>query len=121
MEYSPLGPVFIDRDGGSVWRVEGGQLNLLLSGLSSPRRLAKAPDGSILVTDISAHRVWKIPASAAPFVVAGTGNPVAAPGPDADPATSMDLFRPWEVIADATGFWIGEHDGRFVRRVTWTN
>ena len=113
-------PIFVDKTGGSVWKVESGQLLLALSGLNSPRRITKTPDGSFLVVERGGRRVWRIPLSGFPSVVAGTGNAaVTSPGPDGTPATAVDLFAPWEVWADALGFWISENAGKSVRRILW--
>jgi hypothetical protein len=113
-------PVVIERLTGRVWTVNSGVLSLSLDSLNDPRRLVRAPDGSYLVTERGGNRVWRIPVIGSPSVVAGTGDPtVVAAGPDADPATLVDLFQPWEIWADATGFWFSDDVGKLIRRVDW--
>lgn len=83
----------------------------------SPAGLSVAPDGSILVADRGAHRVYRIRAGERMVeVVAGTG--AAGFSGDGGPAEEALLQNPEWVEADADGnIWIADRGNGRIRRV----
>jgi len=102
-----------------------GKLRLLLDAggcsgevcLVEPTAMALAGDGSLLITDGAAHRVFRFsPGNAALTVVAGTGT--AAASPDGTPALQASLRRPAGIAVGEDGsIFIAEESGNQVRRI----
>lgn len=87
--------------------------------LNFPARLAVAPSGDIVFSDVSNHRIRKISPSGAIATVAGTGT--AGFSGDGGPATSAELHLPGGLAFDRGGnILIADANNGRVRRVTPT-
>lgn len=112
--------VFVD-DLGAVRSVDGsGNLVTLVAagtnGLVSPGHVAAAPDGTALIADSGANRVWKVALNGTVTPFAGDGT--TAYGGDGSTATSVGLDAPQdvEVAADGTVF-IADTGAGAIRKV----
>ncbi len=73
------------------------------SGMPGPTGVAQLPDGSFVVADSRAHRIWRVDASGTFLPFAGDGNPTGSPSYDNVPGLSARFFGPTAVLADTAG------------------
>lgn len=84
--------------------------------LVQPNGLALDGDGSLFITDIAVHRLFKLDRRGAFSVVAGTGE--GSFGGDGGPAAKARLFAPHDVAVDAEGnLLIADTFNHRIRRV----
>ena len=113
--YGAAGEVFAHvGDGDAVPGVDDpvSRLDLDLVGHTSS---AVAPDGTIYLSDINRHVVYRIGAADIVQIVAGTGT--RGVGPDAGLGTNMDLDGPWGLDVDVNGNVYFTEGGRKVGHV----
>ena len=78
------------------------EVRTVATGMPGPAGVAVLPDGTTLVADARAHRIWKLVGGAAqPF--AGDGNPSGDPRFDNVPALQARFFQPTSITTDAAG------------------
>ncbi|MBL8210055.1 MAG: hypothetical protein JNK87_05055 [Bryobacterales bacterium] len=84
-------------------------------GNAQPRRVALAPDGSLIVTD-SLHRIHRVTATGGTRLIAGTGVPGFSG--DGGPATAATFFNPIGVTVDRNGsIYVADTGNRRIRRI----
>jgi DNA-binding beta-propeller fold protein YncE len=80
-----------------------GSVRTIATGMPGPAGVAQLPDGSWVVADARAHRIWRIDASGNVAPYAGDGNPGGSGRYDNVPAAQARFFQPTAVLADASG------------------
>jgi hypothetical protein len=75
----------------------------LASGMPGPAGVAQLADGTFLVADPRAHRIWQADGTGKWWAFAGDGNPTGNPRYDNVPALSARFFGPTAVLPDAAG------------------
>ena len=85
--------------------------------LNAPRGIAQLADGSILIADLTNHKIRKLSTSGIITTVAGNG--VAGASGDGGQATLAQLNGPWDVAVapDGVTYYISEYYGHRIRRV----
>ncbi len=73
------------------------------TGMPGPAGVAQLPDGTFVVADPRAHRIWQVDAQGNVQPFAGDGNPTGDPRYDNVPALSARFFGPTAVLPDAAG------------------
>jgi DNA-binding beta-propeller fold protein YncE len=77
-------------------------VSTVANGLTAPTSVAKLPDGSLVVPDPRAQRIFRISGGVA-SVFAGDGNPGGNPAFDNCPALQARFFEPTSVAVDSRG------------------
>jgi hypothetical protein len=75
----------------------------LASGMPGPAGVAQLPDGTFVIADPRAHRIWQSDGTGRWSAFAGDGNPTGNPNYDNVPALSARFFGPTAVLPDAVG------------------
>ena len=73
------------------------------SGMPGPAGVAQLADGTFVIADPRAHRIWQTDGSGRFWPFAGDGNPTGSPAYDNVPASSARFFGPTAVLPDAAG------------------
>ena len=79
------------------------QVSTLAHGMPGPAGVAQLPDGSFVVADARAHRIWRVDALGQISPYAGDGNPTGSTTYDNVPGLSARFFQPTAVLSDALG------------------
>ena len=89
----------------------------LVGGMSGPAGLAQMPDGTFVIADARANRIWQTNGSTVwPF--AGDGNPSGDPRFDSVPGLSSRFFGPTAVLPDAAGnVYVADTHNCVIRKV----
>ena len=86
--------------GDPVWATD---VRTLASGMSGAAGVAQLPDGTSLVADARAHRIWRIDAGGAVHPFAGDGNGSGSASYDNVPGLRARFYQPTALVADAAG------------------
>jgi hypothetical protein len=73
------------------------------SGISGPAGVAQLPDGTFVIADARAHRIWQTDGSGTVWAFAGSGHPSGSPSYDNVPGLSARFFGPTAVLPDEAG------------------
>jgi hypothetical protein len=73
------------------------------AGVAGPTSVAQLPDGSFVIADPQANRIWQTDGGGSFRPYAGDGNPSASPFYDNVPGLSARFFGPTAVLSDAAG------------------
>jgi hypothetical protein len=73
------------------------------AGMPGPSGVAQLPDGTFVVADPRAQRIWRVDATGRISPFAGDGNPDFSPSFDNVPGLQARFFQPTALIADAAG------------------
>jgi hypothetical protein len=71
--------------------------------IPGPTGVAQMPDGTFVIADSRAHRIWQADGSGRFWAFAGDGNPSGNPRHDNVPGLSARFFGPTAVLPDAAG------------------
>ena len=87
-------------------------------GMLGPAAVTQLPDGTIIVADPRAHRLWSVSPSGTVAPFAGDGNPTGSTNYDNVPALRARFFAPAGVIADAAGnVFVADTHNHVIRKV----
>jgi len=75
----------------------------VVSGMPGPAGVAQMPDGTFVIADPRAHRIWQTDGSGRYWPFAGDGNPSGSAAFDNVPGLSARFFGPTAVLPDALG------------------
>jgi hypothetical protein len=75
----------------------------LAAGMPGPAGVAQLPDGTLVIADPRANRIWQTDGSGRWWAFAGDGNPSGSPRYDDVAALSARFFGPTAVLPDAAG------------------
>jgi len=113
----PEGDVFISGPGKVVKLSAAGALTVVADALNTPRGLALAATGDLLIAETGANLIRRVSVSGALTVAAGTG--VAGFSGDGGLATAAKLNAPQDLAIDANGtVWIADSGNNRVRNLT---
>jgi hypothetical protein len=73
------------------------------AGMPGPAGVAQLPDGTFVIADPRANRIWQADGTGRWWAFAGDGNPSGSPNFDNVPALSARFFGPTAVLPDAAG------------------
>jgi hypothetical protein len=73
------------------------------TGMSGPSGMAQLPDGTFVIADVRAHRIWQTDGSGQVWPFAGDGNPSGSGRFDGVPGLQARFFQPAAVLPDAAG------------------
>jgi N,N-dimethylformamidase beta subunit-like protein len=90
----------------------------VVAGMPAPTGLAQLPDGTFVIADPRAHRIWQTDGSGSFSAYAGDGNPGGNPGYDNIPALSARFFAPTAVLPDAAGnVYVADTANSVIRKI----
>jgi len=95
---SVTGPSSVSPD--PAWATD---VQTLAKGMPGPAGVTQLPDGTLVVADANAHRIWRVDASGNVTPFAGDGNPTGDPRYDNLPGLQVRFFQPTGVLADKLG------------------
>ena len=75
----------------------------IATGMPGPAGITQLPDGSFVIADSRAHRIWRADTAGNVTAYAGDGNPDGTPRFDNLPGLQVRFFQPTGVLADAAG------------------
>ncbi|HET7785547.1 MAG TPA: N,N-dimethylformamidase beta subunit family domain-containing protein, partial [Myxococcales bacterium] len=73
------------------------------TGMPGPSGVAQLPDGTFVIADARAHRIWQTDGSGRVWPYAGDGNPGGSRRFDDVPGLQARFFQPTAVLSDAAG------------------
>jgi len=114
----PTGNVFISESSRITRISPNGVMTVVVDGLRSPRGIALAENGDLIVAETGRHRVIRYSAATGTTAaIAGTGTPGFSGDGDAAPAAQLNA--PAGVATDLTGaVWIADSGNNRVRLLT---
>ncbi len=87
-------------------------------GMPGPAAVAPLPDGTWVMADSRAHRIWRVDAAGSVTPFAGDGNPTGDPRYDNVPALQARFFQPTFVLADAAGnVYVADTHNAAIRKI----
>ena len=87
-------------------------------GMPGPTAVAPLPDGTWVMADPRAHRIWRVDAAGAVTPFAGDGNPTGDPRYDNVPALKARFFQPTFVLADVAGnVYVADTHNAAIRKI----
>jgi hypothetical protein len=90
----------------------------LVGGMPGPTGLAQMPDGTFVIADSRANRIWQTNGSGTVWPFAGDGNPTGSPRFDNVPGLSSRFFGPTAVLPDAAGnVYVADTHNCVIRKV----
>ncbi len=93
-------------------------VSTLATGLPGPSGITQLPDGSLVVADVRAHRIWRVDATGHVTAYAGDGNPGGSSRYDNVPGLQARFFQPTAVLADPAGnVYVSDTHNCSIRRI----
>ncbi|HEX4382288.1 MAG TPA: N,N-dimethylformamidase beta subunit family domain-containing protein [Myxococcales bacterium] len=90
----------------------------LAHGMPGPTGVAQLPDGSFVVADAQAHRIWRVDSTGAVSPYAGDGNGDGNPLFDNRPGLQVRFFQPTAVLADPVGnVYVADTHNNVIRKI----
>ena len=90
----------------------------LATGLPGPAGVARLPDGTFVVADARAHRIWSVSQAGEVTPFAGDGHESGSSRYDNVPALQARFFQPTSVLADASGnVYVADTHNCVIRKV----
>ena len=90
----------------------------LVGGMSGPAGVAQMPDGTFVIADARANRIWQTNGAGKVWPFAGDGNPSGEPRFDNVPGLSSRFFGPTAVLPDAAGnVYVADTHNCVIRKV----
>jgi hypothetical protein len=87
-------------------------------GMPGPTGVAQLPDGSFVVADAQAQRIWHVDSSGAVTAYAGDGNGDGNPLFDNRPGLQARFFQPTSLIADPVGnVYVADTHNNVIRKI----
>ena len=87
-------------------------------GMPGPTGVAQLPDGSFVVADAQAHRIWHVDSSGAVTPYAGDGHGDGNPLFDNRPGLQARFFQPTSLIADRVGnVYVADTHNNVIRKI----
>ena len=111
------GGVFVSESARVSLISSDGTVNVVLDGLSSPRGLAFAPNGDLLIAETGLNVIRRLTPGAKPVLIAGTG--AAGFSGDGGSASTAELNSPAGLAVDSNGaIWIADQANDRIRALT---
>jgi hypothetical protein len=93
-------------------------VSTVATGMPGPAGVAQLPDGSFVVADARAHRIWRATASGQVSPYAGDGNPTGSPTYDNVPGLQARFFQPTAVLTDSVGnVYVADTHNDVIRKI----
>src|SRR5205814_6248491 len=90
----------------------------LVGGMPGPAGLAQMPDGTFVIADPRANRIWQTNGTGNVWPFAGDGNPTGDSRFDNVPGLSSRFFGPTAVLPDAAGnVYVADTHNCVIRKV----
>ena len=87
-------------------------------GFLGPAGVTQLPDGTLVVADPRAHRLWSVSGSGSIAPFAGDGNPTGSTAYDNRPGLSARFFGPAGVLADSSGnVYVADTHNHVIRKI----
>jgi hypothetical protein len=110
---SPNAPAAPVRD--AQW---AGNVRTIASGMMAPAGVAQLPDGSFVVADASAHRIWRVDGAGSVQPFAGDGHESGSSTYDNRPGLQARFFQPTAVLPDAAGnVYVADTHNNAIRKI----
>jgi hypothetical protein len=88
------------------------------TGMPGPTGVAQLPDGSFVVADAQAHRIWRVAQNGAVAPYAGDGNGTGSPAYDNCPGLQARFYQPTAVLADKAGnVYVADTHNDVIRKI----
>lgn len=93
-------------------------VSTIAAGMPGPSGVAQLPDGTFVVADSRAQRIWRVDGTGRISPFAGDGNPDGNPRYDNVPALEARFFQPTALVADAAGnVYVSDSYNCAIRRI----
>jgi len=95
-----------------------GNVRTIASGMMAPAGVAQLPDGSFVVADASAHRIWRVDGTGSVQPFAGDGHESGSSTYDNRPGLQARFFQPTAVLPDAAGnVYVADTHNNAIRKI----
>src|SRR5437763_1432674 len=95
-----------------------GNVRTIASGMMAPAGVAQLPDGSFVVADASAHRIWRVDGTGSVRPFAGDGHEGGSSTYDNRPGLQARFFQPTAVLPDAAGnVYVADTHNNAIRKI----